>query len=454
MVIPLFLHIRVLIGLAAFIMAFGGLLNHLHHHGHSGDNNNINHQANAGAPPPVPTQPGSLPGQNQGFRSVLYFCNWAIYGRKHFPKDIPLDRVSHILYAFANITPETGEIVLSDKWSDTDIVLDGDSWNDPNTYLKGCLNQFFNFKKQHRSLKIMLSIGGWTYSSALAQGASTVERRKNFATSAVKLLKELGLDGLDVDWEYPQNEEQAQQYVDLLRELRLELDSYALHLNLPRDQFELSVAAPAGPFQYRTLKVRDMDQYLTFWNVMCYDYAGSWSNTAQHHANLFGGELNTDTALKYYQSGGVHPSKLVMGMPIYGRAFVGTDGLGKPYSGIGEGSWEAGTWDFKALPLPGSTETTDMQAVAAYSYDPQKKLLVTYDNNATIKAKADYVRQNGYGGGMWWESSGDMPLASGKSLVHSFTEFLGPASIDKKQNCLYYPESPHENLKNYTQQKP
>lgn len=47
------------------------------------------------------------------------YCSWSIYARKHFPKDIPVDRVSHVLYAFANITPDTGEIILSDKWADT-----------------------------------------------------------------------------------------------------------------------------------------------------------------------------------------------------------------------------------------------------------------------------------------------------------------------------------------------
>lgn len=331
-----------------------------------------------------------------------------------------------------------------------DIVLEGDSWNDPPSYLKGCFNQFFNFKKANRHVKMMLSIGGWTYSSALSQGASTADRRKTFATSAVKLLKELGLDGLDIDWEYPQNEEQAQQYVDLLKELRLELDSYALQVNLPRDQFELSIAAPAGPAQYQTLKIRDMDQYLSFWNIMCYDYAGSWSSTAQYQSNLYKGELNSDTALRFYINAGVPASKLVMGMPIYGRAFANTDGLGKSFSGVGEGSWEAGTWDYKALPKAGAQEFTDMDAVAAYSYDPSARVLVAYDNPDTTRAKADYIQKNGLGGGMWWESSADCPPASGRSLVGAFTDFMGVQNINSKQNCLHYPQSPHDNIRNYT----
>lgn len=325
--------------------------------------------------------------------------------------------------------------------------MEGDSWNDPQSYLKGCFNQFYKAKKNNRKLKILLSIGGWTYSSNVARGASTPERRKKFATSAVQLLKDLGLDGLDIDWEYPNNEVEAQQYVDLLREIRLELDSYSLHIGIARDQFDLSVAAPAGPAQYEKLKVAEMDPYLSFWNLMTYDFAGSWSPSAQYHSNLFEGELSSDRAVKFYESRGVPSGKIVMGMPIYGRAFANTDGLGKPFQGVGEGSWEAGTWDYKALPLNNANEHVDMKAVAVSCYDPQSRLLVTYDNNQTVQAKADYIRGNKLGGGMWWESSADFPTSHNRSIVGSFTNFLGVQNIDQKQNCLYYPESSHDNIK-------
>lgn len=360
---------------------------------------------------------------------------------------MPVDRVSHILYAFANVVPETGEVTLSDKWSDTDIALDGDSHQDPQSYLKGCLNQFYQLKKKHRHLKILLSIGGWTYSPNFAPATSTPERRRKFAASAVALLKDLGFDGLDIDWEYPADQTQAQQYVDLLRAVRLELDSYALETGLPRDQFELSIAAPAGPEQYQKYKIRDMDQYLTFWNLMTYDFAGSWSQSASYHSNLYQGEISTDKAICFYQNAGVSSKKIVMGMPIYGRAFANTDGIGSSFSGVGEGSWEAGTWDYKALPLSGAHEQTDMNLVGAFCYNQTTRTLVTYDNEETVKAKADYVGKKNLGGGMWWESSGDCACDSNRSLVGTFTNFLGVKNIDKKQNCLYYPKSSHENIR-------
>lgn len=409
-------------------------------------------------PPTVPVAPPHAPSSYQGdsgYKSVLYFCNWSIYGRKHFPKDLPATHISHLLYAFANVVPETGEVVLSDKWSDTDIVLDGDSWNDPQSYLKGCLNQLFKIKKQNRQFKVLLSIGGWTYSSNVANGASTPERRHKFAISALQLLKEYGFDGLDVDWEYPKNEQEAQNYVDLLREIRLELDSYALQIGLPRDKFLLSIAAPAGQENVQVLKIREMDPYLSFWNIMCYDFAGSWSDRAKYHSNLFNNTQNTspndlaaDNVLRYYQSSGVAPCKLVVGMPIYGRAFANTDGLGKPYNGIGEGSWESGVWDYKALPLPNSEETVDENSVAVSCYNCTSKVLVTYENHKTAQIKADYIQRNGLGGGMWWESSGDFPVSDERSIVGTFVKSMGLNKLDTTQNCLYYPQSSHENIRN------
>ena len=183
--------------------------------------------------------------------------------------------------------------------------------------------------------------------------------------------------------------------------------------------------------------------------------AGSWDSVSGHQANIYKSSSNpsstqfsADEAIKYYTSQ-ISPSKICLGMPIYGRAFLNTDGPGKPYSGVGEGSWEHGVWDYKALPRPGATEYYDPDLIASWSYDPAQRMMVTYDTPQVERRKADYIKEKGLGGAMWWECSADKK--GDQSLVWIVANALGTSdysALDRTDNLLNYPQSKYDNLRN------
>ncbi|KAJ4346024.1 Chitinase 4 [Ascochyta clinopodiicola] len=391
-------------------------------------------------------------GASRGYQMGVFYVNWAIYARQHFVTDLPAEKLTKVTYAFANVNKTTGEVFLSDEWADLQYSYPGDVASN-GTQLLGNFNQLYKLKQKNRILKTTLSVGGWSYRDNFKTALATNATRYRFAESAVQLISDLGIDGLDIDWEYPADSTDAANLVETARICRQLFDSYSAEY-ANGYHFDLSISAPAGPQHYNIFPIAALDSYVDDWNLMAFDYMGpGFSNFTGHLSNVYPSkanprttDYNTAQAVDYYNTQIASPRKIILGMPLYGRSFANTNGLGQKFNGSGDGTWEAGVLDYKVLPLNGSTVYTDKKVIASWSYDNKTRQFVSFDTPEVQTLKAKYLKKEKLGGAWWWDSSSDR--TDDKSLVGTVSKALGGTrGLQQNLNNLYYPLSKYDNIR-------
>ncbi|KAL9031742.1 MAG: hypothetical protein Q9196_000252 [Gyalolechia fulgens] len=321
--------------------------------------------------------------------------------------------------------------------------------------LYGCMGELNKLKKRHRTLKVLLSVGGWANRFNFTQGVNTPAKREEFARSSVKMVQDLGFDGIDIDWEYPEDEKGVEDLITLLQSCRSALDTSSAQYQ-SNYHFLLTIAVTADPAKYSHLLSRNISSYVDYISLMGYDYAGSgFSQFTAYQSNLYASldnpletAFSTHKAIVDCTSSGVASYKVVLGMPVYGRGFASTGGLGQHFAPqvTGEFPEEPGVWGYKVLPQWGANSHNDFNVVGSYTYDPSARALITYDSPEVVKAKTKYVTDNQLGGVMFWESSGDK--GGNESLIATAYTGLVSAGLESSTNCLCYPISRFENLRN------
>ena len=388
---------------------------------------------------------GSCPEQSAR-RVVAYYIEWGTYGRDYQPEDIPWESITHLNYAFADIGSD-GRVALFDTFAAVEKTFPGDTWDQP---IRGLINQInFVHKPQHPHVRTLISVGGWTLSGRFSDVALTVESRRVFAESCVDFIRTYGFDGVDIDWEYPvegglasnvYRPEDGVNYTLLLQELRSQLDAAA---EVDGKTYELSIAAPAGYDKIRHLECEALGEVLDFINVMTYDLRGAWDlSKTGHHSPLYANpdepssvdireKYTVDWSLQEYLRQGVPASKLVMGVPMYGRAWGGVSpgpngSLFAPAGSVPPGSWDdwasgaTGVNDFDAA---GTPREGIVQLLAGGDYqrywDDVSKVpylysatqhgghFISYDDAESLGYKLDYIDQHQLGGVMYWEVTAD-----------------------------------------------
>lgn len=266
------------------------------------------------------------------------------------------------------------------------------------------LKSIVKLKEQNPELKVVLSVGGWE-SGNFSEMAADRTFRKSFCADCAKAVKELGLDGIDIDWEYPGNgggagiswsPDDKDNFTLLMKDLRSALGRKKL----------LTLASCCDPKYIDFQAIMDVVDLV---NTMTYDMNEGGDT---FHCALYPSEhtaiWTTDTSVKAHIEAGVPADKLVMGVPFYGKgvsSYKGKRDFGKMY------------------PIPdGYTITWDETANAPYIVDEEGNFAFGFENERSLTDKVEYIKANGLRGIMNWDYDGDDENLTLTRIMHSVAE--------------------------------
>lgn len=317
------------------------------------------------------------------------------------PGQVDAKYLTRINYAFANI--QGGRMVLG---APTDVQN---------------FAQLTALRKSNPRLTVLVSVGGWLWSTNFSDMALTVESRRMFEDSVMEFLTQYDLDGLDIDWEYPGltgaghpfRAEDKQNFTALLAELRARFDAVVKKTGR---RLYLTIAMGAGEDVIAQTEMKKVQRYVDTVNLMTYDYYEAGSDlTTGHHAPLFANPADpkmasSDETVRAYEKAGVPAEKILLGVPFYGRTWGevpdknhGLFQPGKTIAGV-NAQYSAIVSDMLGK---GFTRYWDDAAKAPYLYNADRHIFVSYEDPESLALKCAYVRGHKLGGVMFWEYFGD-----------------------------------------------
>ena len=373
--------------------------------------------------------------------AIGYFTQWSIYSgflEKNLVTDGAASRLTEINYAFSSVSAD-GLCTSGDSWADyqrpfsADEAVDGVA--DTSTQaLAGNFNQLRELKAKYPKLRIVMSIGGWSWSNQFSQLASTAAGRQAFVDSCVDQYLDGNIpglapgaakgifDGLDIDWEYPNEPgnnnpygpQDTADFTALLQNFRTAVNQAG---KAAGEQYVLT--ADVSPNQYaaaQQLQLGQAAKSLDWYNLMTVDFHGAWENQSDFSSNLLpdprdpqasNDKFSIVQSVQYYEQHGVPADKIAIEIPYYAHAWTGVPATD---NGLYQPATSAASTDQAAYNVivnePGTVHFDPVTA-SIWKYDPASQTFYTYDDPQTIAAKGLYVDVAGLRGASVWSLDGD-----------------------------------------------
>jgi chitinase len=406
-----------------------------------------------------------------------YFEEWGIYyagyNIANLQQNGVADKLTHLLYAFANVTATPAPACsIADTWADYVSPylpsVSGVPYSGP---MYGNFAAIQQLKQLHPKLKVLISLGGASAknTAAFVSAASTAAGRQALASSCINMfvngniaagISAPGLfDGFNIDWEFPTATD-TQNFTALLKEFRSQLKALG---KTTGKKYVMSFDGPAGSQNYVNIDLRNAAKQVDFITIDGYNYDGSW-DTQTNDASplfdskqdpLFGQGLDIDSTVNAYLEAGVPPHKYTMGLPLYGAGWTGVPnenrGLYQNSTGPSPVLLANGTAlctdtsgntpgcdtlltpglatysTLSTLTLNGYSNYFDHRRIAVSLYDPTGGTFYTYDDPKTAFLKMLYIDSKvpgGLGGAYVWalkddDANGTMVKTMAAGLDHS-----------------------------------
>lgn len=363
-------------------------------------------------------------------------------------------QITHLNYSF-------GLVYNNEKDETNDALKDAGKlhqiWLSPK--VQDDLLKIPQLRKQNPNLKVLLSVGGWG-ARGFSGAAATKESRAVFIQSAQEIIAKYGLDGIDLDWEYPVNgawglvESQPADranFTALLKELRAALGhkkllTIAVGANAESPKSWVDVKAITPSLDYINLMTYDMAYGTQYFNSNLYD-STQWPTVAAAD------KYSADFVVNNYLAAGLKASQMNLGIGFYGRVpkravepgidWSKPDAQKNPVTQPYFGPAQIELFKSLGVDLSKDTYVKYNDIVAKLINDPQKRFsqhwddeakvpwlsvqsvegkalfAISYENPRSVAIKADYIKSKGLGGAMFWEYGADDQNQLAKQLADS-----------------------------------
>ena len=254
------------------------------------------------------------------------------------------------------------------------------------------LEKVVALKQQKPSLKVLLMIGGWgDKADGFSMMARDPKKRTLFCQSCKEHIDNYGLDGIDIDWEYPtagpsengKHPDDTRNFNLVLKELRETIGNTKI--------ISYASSASANYVDWKTAML-----YMDYVNVMTYDMGDPpYHNAPLYYSAAITKKRSVDQSITQHFAAGVPLNSQVMGVPFYGH---GTD----PYKddvkyNEMEGIFSSSKYEGKNI------RKWDAVAKVPYLVDESGNFLLGYDDQESVTFKGQYVVQKKLLGAMFWE---------------------------------------------------